>query len=219
MKEKTRLTSHQGKVAHASVPASATGVAEIDDAKAATTTRTIAEEKRIMKNTCNASRLPRKVCWQIGARAPSKPPKLVAGELTPEVARDWENACSTYFMHKGIEEKNQVKMVAFGMLDPCLHTWYLAQWVTLDAALKDAWLETHWDTKLRKKVLGSQQGARPFYEWALEIQNQNTLLYGNPTHLDDAQLRSQLEANLCDELTTPVLRAKLALTIMLKKMD
>ncbi|KAG1773665.1 hypothetical protein EV702DRAFT_1129842 [Suillus placidus] len=157
--------------------------------------------------------------------APSKPPKLLAGELTPEVARDWENACSTYFMHKVIEEKNQVKMIAFGMLDPRLHTWYLAQRVTLDAgtfdeymtALKDAWLETHWDTKLRKKVLGSQQGTRPFYGWALELQNQNALLYGNPAHLDDTQLRNQLEANLCDELTTPVLRAKLASTLTLKR--
>ncbi|KAG2335773.1 hypothetical protein BDR05DRAFT_1006460 [Suillus weaverae] len=157
--------------------------------------------------------------------APSKPPKLLAGKLTPEVARNWENTCLTYFMHKVIEEKNQVRMIAFGMLDPRLHTWYLAQRVTLDAGtfdeymtvLKDAWLETHWDTKLRKKVLGSQQGTRPFYEWALELQNQNALLYGNPAHLDDVQLHNQLEANLCDELTTPVLRAKLASTLTLKK--
>jgi len=156
--------------------------------------------------------------------APNKPPKLLAGEITPEVARDWKNACETYFMHKEIEEKNQVKMIAFGMLDVRLHTWYLAQRATLDAgtfneymtALKDAWLDTHWDTKLRKKVLGSQQGVRPFYEWALELQNQNTLLYDNPAHLDDTQLRNQLEANLCDELTTPVLRAKLASTLTLK---
>ncbi|KAG0694998.1 hypothetical protein DFH29DRAFT_957276, partial [Suillus ampliporus] len=98
--------------------------------------------------------------------APSKPPKLSAGELTPEVAHDWDNACSTYFMHKEIEAKDQVKMIVFGMLDPCLHTWYLAQRATLDAgmfteymtALKDSWLDTHWDMKLHKKVLGSQQG-------------------------------------------------------------
>jgi hypothetical protein len=49
---------------------------------------------------------------------PNKPPKLMAGELTPEVARDWDNACKTYFMHKNIEAANQVKMVAFGMQDP-----------------------------------------------------------------------------------------------------
>ncbi|KAG1719489.1 hypothetical protein EDB19DRAFT_1784193 [Suillus lakei] len=156
--------------------------------------------------------------------APNKPPKLLAGEITPEVARDWKNACETYFMHKEILAVNQVKMIAFGMLDVRLHTWYLAQRATLDVgmfaeymtALKDAWLDTHWDTKLRKKVLGSQQGTRPFYEWALELQNQNALLYDNPAHLDDTQLHNQLEANLCDELTTPVLRAKLALTLTLK---
>ncbi|KAG2350852.1 hypothetical protein BDR05DRAFT_943190 [Suillus weaverae] len=157
--------------------------------------------------------------------APNKPPKLLAGELTPEVARDWDNACATYFMHKGIDADDQVKMIAFGMLDPRLHTWYLAQRAILDAgtfdaymtALKDAWLETHWDTKLRRKVLGSQQGNRAFYEWALELQNQNTLLYGNTAHLSDAQLRNQLEANICDELTILVLRAQLAGDLSLKK--
>ncbi|KAG1762163.1 hypothetical protein EV702DRAFT_352586 [Suillus placidus] len=157
--------------------------------------------------------------------APSKPPKLLAGELTPEIARDWDNACTTYFMHKGIDAEDQVKMIAFGMLDPRLHTWYLAQRATLDAgtfteymtALKDAWLESHWDTKLRRKVLGSQQGNCAFYEWALELQNQNALLYGNAAHLSDTQLRNQLEANICEELTIPVLRAKLADDLTLKK--
>jgi hypothetical protein len=156
--------------------------------------------------------------------APNKPPKLTPGELTPEVARDWKNACSTYFMHKGIEAGDQVKMIAFGMQDPRLHTWYLAQRDTLDAgtfdeyltALKSAWLDTHWDTKLRRKVLGSQQGNRGFYEWALDLQNQNALLYGNAAHLSDIQLRNQLEANICEELTIPVLRANLAADLTLK---
>ncbi|KAG2337937.1 hypothetical protein BDR05DRAFT_952292 [Suillus weaverae] len=128
-------------------------------------------------------------------------------------------------MHKGIDTDDQVKMIVFGMLDPHLHTWYLAQRAILDAgmfdaymtALKDAWLGTHWDTKLCRKVLGLQQGNHAFYEWALELQNQNTLLYGNTAHLSDAQLRNQLEANICDELTIPVLRAQLAGDLSLKK--
>ncbi|KAG1882827.1 hypothetical protein F4604DRAFT_1678312 [Suillus subluteus] len=128
--------------------------------------------------------------------APNKPPKLFAGELTPKVARDWDNACATYFMHKGIDAADQVKMIAFGMLDPRLHTWYLTQRAVLDTgtfttymtALKDSWLESHWDTKLRRKVLGLRQGNHAFYEWALELQNQNTLLYGNIAHLTDMQL-------------------------------
>jgi len=128
-------------------------------------------------------------------------------------------------MHKGIEAGDQVKMIASGMTDPRLHIWYLTQRDALDAgtfdaymtALKSAWLETHWDTKLHRKVLGSHQGNRAFYEWALELQNQNALLYGNAAHLSDAQLRNQLEANICDELTIPVLRAKLAAELTLKE--
>ncbi|KAG1873150.1 hypothetical protein F4604DRAFT_1681204 [Suillus subluteus] len=157
--------------------------------------------------------------------APNKPPKLLAGELTPEVARDWENACSTYFMHKNINAEDQVKMIAFRMLDPCLHTWYLTQQAVLDVgtftaymtALKDAWLNTHWDTKLRRKVLGSHQGNRTFYEWALELQNQNTLLYGNTAHLSDIQLCNQLEARICKDLVVPILRVNLTDDLTLKK--
>ncbi|KAG2349301.1 hypothetical protein BDR05DRAFT_994364 [Suillus weaverae] len=84
-------------------------------------------------------------------------------------------------------------------------------------ALRSAWLKSHWATKLRKKVLGSQQGSRAFYEWALDLQSLNALLYGNPTHLSDIQLWSQLKANICDELTIPMLRAKLADDLTLKE--
>ncbi|KAG1904075.1 uncharacterized protein F5891DRAFT_1185033 [Suillus fuscotomentosus] len=58
--------------------------------------------------------------------APSKLPKLLVGKLMPEVAHDWDNACTTYFMHKTIAATDQVKMVAFGILDAHLHIWYLA---------------------------------------------------------------------------------------------
>ncbi|KAG1781480.1 hypothetical protein EV702DRAFT_962403 [Suillus placidus] len=137
--------------------------------------------------------------------APSKSPKLTAGELTSKAACDWDNACSTYFMHKDIEPKNQVKIIVFGMLDPRLQTWYLTQ-----LSYPRCW-------NIPGKVLGSQQGTRGFYEWALDLQNQNTLLYGNPAHLSDIQLCNQLEVNICDKLTTPILRAKLAPDLTLKK--
>ncbi|KAG2738432.1 hypothetical protein P692DRAFT_20709328, partial [Suillus brevipes Sb2] len=152
-------------------------------------------------------------------------PKLSAGDITPQVACDWQNACETYFLHKAVDEADQVKMIATGMTDPRLRTWYLTQRTVLNAgtftaymtAFRNAWLDSHWAMKLRKKVLGSHQGTRPFYEWALDLQNQNALLYGNPSHLSDTQLRSQLEANVCDELTIRVLRAKLADSLTLKE--
>jgi hypothetical protein len=88
--------------------------------------------------------------------APNKPPKLTAGEITPQVACDWETACETYFLHKAVTAADQVKMIASGMTDPRLRTWYLNQRATLDAgtfkdymkALRGAWLESHWANKL-----------------------------------------------------------------------
>ncbi|KAG0697994.1 hypothetical protein DFH29DRAFT_810940 [Suillus ampliporus] len=54
--------------------------------------------------------------------APSKLPRLLADKLTPEVTCDWNNVCSTYFIYKEVETKNQVKIITFWMLDLCLYT-------------------------------------------------------------------------------------------------
>ncbi|KAH7904200.1 hypothetical protein BJ138DRAFT_1019457, partial [Hygrophoropsis aurantiaca] len=149
--------------------------------------------------------------------APSKPPTLTPGDISPAVARNWDMACRTYFMHKRINAEDQVKMIAFGMLDPRLQNWYITNSEQLDVLsfpdylkeFKSTWLETHWDVKIRRKLLSSKQSSRSFYEWAIDLQTQNALLHGSPSFLSDEQLLHQLEANMNDDLSTDVLHANM----------
>ncbi|KAH7923200.1 hypothetical protein BV22DRAFT_1048325 [Leucogyrophana mollusca] len=94
--------------------------------------------------------MPQHTC--IEQSASNKPPRLMAGDLTPGVTCDWENACETYFLHKEIPNDKQVKMVAHGMLDPCINNWYCTECIMLDVgsftkymvAFRMMWLNTHW---------------------------------------------------------------------------
>lgn len=139
----------------------------------------------------------------------TKPPTLTAGELTPEVVRAWDMACQNYFTHKEVAEDVQVKKVAWGMLDPRLQDWYMTNRAALDAMsfadyMKDFrtnWLDSDWAAQVRKKLLSSAQGTRPFTEWAAELQSTNALLTGETCYFSKTLMRNQLEANMNDDLS------------------
>lgn len=57
--------------------------------------------------------------------APTKPPFLTPGEITPEVLRKWEMGCRQFFKHKKIPAEEQVGTVAWGMQEPTIQEWYL----------------------------------------------------------------------------------------------
>ncbi|KAG2045749.1 hypothetical protein BDR06DRAFT_985737 [Suillus hirtellus] len=116
----------------------------------------------------------------------TKPPILTAGELTPEVIRACDMACQNYFTHKEVAEDVQVKKVSWGMLDPWLQDWYMTN---------------RWAAQVRKKLLSSAQGTRPFTEWAAELQSTNALLTGETSYFSKTLMRNQLEANMNDNLS------------------
>jgi hypothetical protein len=62
---------------------------------------------------------------QIDQPAPTKPPFLMPGDVTPEVLRTWEMGCRQYFKHKDVPAKEQVSKVAWGMQEPSIQEWYL----------------------------------------------------------------------------------------------
>lgn len=140
--------------------------------------------------------------------APSKPPALSAGQITPEVLRAWENGCTQFFLHKEVKDDKKVKKVAWGMQDPIVKDWYLNDQAKLDALtfaeyMKEVrmyWLPTDWADTVRRKMLASIQGQRPFSEWAVDVQSQNTLLRGTTSHLDDKNLLYHLEAHMNNDL-------------------
>ncbi|KAG1810476.1 uncharacterized protein HD556DRAFT_1223852, partial [Suillus plorans] len=138
----------------------------------------------------------------------SKPPFLTAGQITPEVLRSWEMGCMQFFLHKEVQEVEKVKKIAWGMQDPIVQDWYLNNQEEFDALtfrefvthIHEYWLPTNWADTVRRKMLSSVQGQRPFSEWAVDIQSQNTLLRDTASHLDDVNLLYHLESHMNSDL-------------------
>lgn len=144
----------------------------------------------------------------------TKPPFLTPGDITPEVLRNWEIGCRQYFKHKGIPAEEQVGKVAWGMQEPTVQEWYIVDQERLDKLTFDAymaevrayWLPTDWADTTRQKMLSSFQGNKTFNDWAIEIQGQNALLRGTPSHMTELALRHHLEAHMQPDLRIEYLR-------------
>ncbi|KAG1839529.1 hypothetical protein F4604DRAFT_1599551, partial [Suillus subluteus] len=138
----------------------------------------------------------------------SKPPFLTLGEVTPEALRSWEMGCTQFFMHKGIPDEDMVKKIAWGMQDPRIQDWYSTNQEEIDAMtfkeymaeVRSIWLPLGWADTVRRKMLASTQGQRPFSEWVIDVQSQNTLLRGTASHLPDVNILYHLESHMNAEL-------------------
>ncbi|KAG2078260.1 hypothetical protein BDR04DRAFT_1088024 [Suillus decipiens] len=134
----------------------------------------------------------------------SNPPFLTVGEITPEALLSWEMACMQFFIHKDVPEDERVKKVARGMQDPRIQNWYLTNKEEIDALsfreymieIRSTWLPLGWEGILRRKMLSSTQGQCPFQQWAIDVQRQNILLRGTPSHLADINILFHLESRM-----------------------
>ncbi|KAG2065369.1 hypothetical protein BDR04DRAFT_1121922 [Suillus decipiens] len=79
--------------------------------------------------------------------APTKPPFLSTGDITPKILCNWEMGCRQYFKHKDIPEEEQVE--------------YMTEF-------RVYWLPSDWADVMRQKLLTSNQGNKPFNKWAVE---------------------------------------------------
>lgn len=140
---------------------------------------------------------------------PKQVPLITAGNLTPEVLRDWRNACEDYFLAKEIDEKKQVIFAATGFKDPRVRAWYQAErarfvaitFANFASEVAKRWLSKDWEYDIKLKILNMRQrDNEPFAEWITKLENTNTLLINTPSYLDEAKIREEVEAKLCDEL-------------------
>ena len=134
----------------------------------------------------------------------SKPPVLTAGKLSPELLRQFENACRSYFRTKeNLDPAEYVLRIAGGLQDPMIADWYWVGHEHLDEMsfdefmreLRGKWLSKDWEQDIRRRVLGTKQTGA-FWEWTVSIRSLNTLLRNTEHHLSDAALLNQMEANL-----------------------
>ncbi|KAG1863435.1 hypothetical protein C8R48DRAFT_773477 [Suillus tomentosus] len=142
--------------------------------------------------------------------APTKPPFLTPGDITPEVLHTWEMGCRQYFKHKDIPVDEQVGKVAWGMQEPSVQEWYLDDQERMDELtfgkymdeVRAYWLPSDWADTTRQKLLSSCQGNKVFSDWAIEVQSLNALLHNTTSHLTELNLRYHLEAHMNADLCT-----------------
>jgi len=147
----------------------------------------------------------------------TKPPTLTAGTVTPDVLREFEQCCLSYFDSKNdMDPKDYVKRVGGGLRDRVIADWYGTNRTRLCklsfedfiTELKKKWLPADWEGDIRRRILGSKQTGS-FYEWASNLRGLNTLLHDTDHHLSDTTFINQLEANLEPSLGAMVHEEKL----------
>ncbi|EIW79847.1 hypothetical protein CONPUDRAFT_74179 [Coniophora puteana RWD-64-598 SS2] len=153
--------------------------------------------------------------------APGKQPALTEGDLTPEMASRYQEACENYFMVKNVDAKNHPNYVFAGFLDHRFRTWYKNNKATLSilslddffVQFRSRWLAKGWSRNLKRDITRLSQGDKSFDVWANEIRRMNSFLIGEPEHMDDKHLLSELSARMEKHLQDSVDTAKLAADI------
>jgi hypothetical protein len=140
------------------------------------------------------------------------PPVVSEGEITPEVICEFEYHAKVFFLNVKGELEDSLKV---SRILGCFHDSLVCDWVTCEeatlkvlsfpdflTALRNRWLDSDWEHTLVSQILGSRLNPtkEKFETWALHIQKLNVTLQGTTSHLGDAQLHSQLEAALDEDL-------------------
>jgi RNase H-like domain found in reverse transcriptase/Reverse transcriptase (RNA-dependent DNA polymerase)/Integrase zinc binding domain len=157
---------------------------------------------------------------QVEQSAPNKPPILTPGDLTPRILQDWQAACEDYFIHKAIADEDKVKYILGGMKDPNIREWVTVERAALIAMtfedymalMRSSWLEDNWEHKIRRELLSSRQGDKPFWQWQAEVRNLNATLQGTTSHKTNTDLLYLLESGVNDDLATELKNYPVATT-------
>ncbi len=128
---------------------------------------------------------------------------MTLGDLTPGGICAFEMVCKSYFWFKDVLDKEKVGRIAWGIQDPHIQSWYMANQEQINnmsfsrymAELCQVWLPSDWERTLRGKVLSTKQGEQTFWEWVVDIQNVNMLLQGIASYLSKDAIHNQIEAN------------------------
>jgi len=145
---------------------------------------------------------------QVEQHDQTKPPVLTVGKVTPQVLRDWEDACLGYYFHKGVADDRQVRSVILGLKDFCIGDWYRAAKTAVDnltfdelmEQLRARLLKDGWQHGLQKEILSSKQGSLRFNDWQNKMGATNSLLVGTTFHITTTALRDHLAANMHHDL-------------------
>lgn len=105
---------------------------------------------------------------------------------------EFEKGAQKYFNNKEIPDDKQVKKI----LD-CFNDHRIADWIAIQhkhlkdlsfidfmSELHGLYLQSLWEEMTHAKFLGLTQGVKSFWDFTMEVQKNNTLLRGTPSHKD-----------------------------------
>ena len=143
-----------------------------------------------------------------------KAPVLTAGNISPAVMMDFENATLDFFVSKSVPGEKQVTMIIPGIKDIHICDWITAEHdciVALPFAdfMKEMclnYLPQDWEDQVWNKILTSMltSSASSFWNWSQKILKLNCLLCNTALAFDETALRNHLKAHLDDELKAKV---------------
>ncbi|KIM85721.1 hypothetical protein PILCRDRAFT_5379 [Piloderma croceum F 1598] len=136
--------------------------------------------------------------------APTKVPILNAGDITPDVMREYEDDCINFFDAKEIPTDKQVQKILAGIRDHRIKDWIVVEREVLLALtfedfmveFRANYLEEDWESTTRCQLLAMTQGNQSFRNYAVALQAKNSLLINTPSYLQKDKLRHQIEAGI-----------------------
>jgi len=157
--------------------------------------------------------------------SPSKVPVLTPGDISPTVMRQFEHGCRNYFVHKKIIADDQVALIIGGIQDNRVGDWISGDRdrliaLSFDAFMvefRDNYLAEDWEEDTLREVLSMTQGNGSFWDFAVAIQNKNSLLRETSSHLADDKLRHQINAGMEVRLSKKVSSEKVNKVIGFRK--
>jgi hypothetical protein len=155
----------------------------------------------------------------------ARPPTLTAGDITPAVMRDFEDSCVGYFDNKDIKDVKQVKKIL-----SCFRDMRVKDWIASDKAriqslsftefmeeFRAAYLDADWEETTHRELGAMMQGKElSFWDFAISVQAQNSLLASTPSHLNKDQLRHRLEVGMEEMLAKRCMNMKVNKILKLK---
>ncbi|KAF4602635.1 hypothetical protein EYR40_005850 [Pleurotus pulmonarius] len=123
---------------------------------------------------------------------------------------DWFTKCENFLHHKGTEERDMVKTVAYGMSSVRAIRWLAAKgpvlsdmdWDTYKSQMRSLFLASDWVHTTHMEILRLRQpGSKPFIDFAFEVMGKNNLLAGTDSFMNDDYMRETLEAAMEQDLS------------------
>ena len=144
----------------------------------------------------------------------AKAPVLTAGDISPTVMMDFENAAQDFFVAKSVPAEKQVAMVIPGLKDIQIRDWIAADrphivvfpFPDFMKELRANYLQQDWEDQVQNDILTSTltNAKMTFWNWAQHLLKLNCLLWGMSSAFDDLMLRNHLEAHLDNDLKARV---------------